>query len=268
MLCQFCITTCSKGVSVGKQIYRAAAGQAKESEQVRPCRRRLSSSETPASLQKTGRAGSAAWKAHLDKERNRLKKRKRVLRAVSDGLFYTAIAVVLLAAVLLVANNQLGGNILGYSGFNVLSDSMQSVLPQGALVVVKHVDPDSIEKGDDITFLAGPGVVVTHRVTDILEDYEGAGVRGFVTQGVENSEPDAEVVYASNVVGVVVFCMSQLGAILTYVKANLWLVVALWGLFLLFSFSIRIFIGESKRDKAGKESKLEEQPAQISAKTD
>jgi len=140
-----------------------------------------------------------------------------------------ALLALILAAFIvayMVGFGDIGPRILfGYSADIVLSGSMQSELPQGSLVLVKTVDPETIQIGDNITFIRADRNLITHKVVSITEDYDQSGMRGFTTQGIENPYPDRETVYADNVVGKVIFHSLQLGNILSYIKDRVWVVI-------------------------------------------
>jgi signal peptidase len=134
----------------------------------------------------------------------------------------------------LLYGTQENHSIFGYSFFIVLTGSMEREIPQGSLVVVRQVEPDAVEVGDDITFLSDRDKTVTHRVVRIFEDYEGSGARGFETQGLENPMPDAGIVYAANVVGRAVFHVAGVGDTIDWIKMRwMFLLGLLVGVFVL-----------------------------------
>ena len=96
-------------------------------------------------------------------------------------------------------------SLAGYSGMIVLTESMQSEIPKGSLVIAQQVDPETLQIGDDITYMANQTTSVTHRIVGINENYENTGQRAFQTQGIMNDQPDSQPVPAVNVVGKVVF---------------------------------------------------------------
>jgi len=53
--------------------------------------------------------------------------------------------------------------IMGYTPMEMLSSSMQDAIPRGSLIFVKHVDPETLVVGDDITFYVGPNTTYTLR---------------------------------------------------------------------------------------------------------
>jgi signal peptidase I len=146
-------------------------------------------------------------------------KRRKAWNIISNILFYGLLAAIIAGAFLLSQGDK--KPILGYSFANVLTWSMESEIPQGSLVIIKTVDPKTIQIGDDITYMKDTETSVTHRVIGITEDHQNSGERGFETQGVDNDAPDFEIVPASNVAGKVVFHMPMLGSWLNWLRENL-----------------------------------------------
>jgi len=140
-------------------------------------------------------------------------------KIIADVLFYGLLLCLVGGAFLLAQGDK--KPVLGYSFMNVITGSMRSVYPIGSMVIVKEVDVDEIEIGDDITFAKDNETAVTHRVIGITDDYEGTGERGFETQGVDNVAPDFEIVRAVNVVGVVQYHVPNVGQWLEWLRSNL-----------------------------------------------
>ena len=137
--------------------------------------------------------------------------------------------------------------LFGYSVFIVLTDSMRSEIPQGSLVIVETVTPGDIKIGDDITFIRSDLKIITHRVVNINEDYEQSGMRGFVTKGLDNPEPDRETVFADNVVGRVMFHNLWLGTVLSYVRDRVWVIPLMAVLAVAFYSALRWMFRALKR---------------------
>ncbi|MCL2433176.1 MAG: signal peptidase I, partial [Clostridia bacterium] len=144
----------------------------------------------------------------------RYAKRGKKGKVLSNTLFCS----VLIALVVVALTYRMGGNgkrnLGGYSMFNVVTDSMQSVIPKGSLVITRYTDPREIEVNDDITFLLSEKTSVTHRVVEIIEDFNETEQRGFLTMGVDSDMHDRDPVYAQNVAGRVVWHAPRLGAAL------------------------------------------------------
>lgn len=175
------------------------------------------------------------------------KKRKTALSMISNTLFYGLLLFVIVLAFSSTGSNGNPRNFLGYSYMRVLSDSMQSEIPKGSLVITKQVEESAINVGDDITFFVTKNTTYTHRVIEIHEDYQSTGQRGFVTQGIENDYPDPDVVLAENVMGVVLIHFAGVGDIMKKVADNVWLVLAMFVLLMVFVTAICIYIKERKK---------------------
>ena len=92
--------------------------------------------------------------------------------------------------------------IAGYKPMMVMTESMEDYILAGDVIIVKEVDPTTLEVGDVITFfdpLGNGTTTVTHRIIDKIEDATGLW---FQTQGDNNNTPDKELVEASAVIGI------------------------------------------------------------------
>lgn len=177
-----------------------------------------------------------------------------VIARIVSLFFYAAILAIVVMVFLLGDQGGRPRILFGYSAYSVLSGSMQSEIPQGSLVLVQSVDPDTIQIGDDITYVNANRDLVTHRVISIAENYEQSGMRGFVTKGLENPYPDRDAVFADNVVGKVVFHHLLLGNILAYIRDRVWLVVLMAVLLILFFTALRWLIRSSRSSSAPQET--------------
>ena len=183
--------------------------------------------------------------------------RKQARPAIIGFFFYLAL-IVFIAVVYLstTMGSSAPRNLFGYSAMTVLTGSMQNAIPQGSLIVTKQVDPASIQIGDDITFLVDATTTVTHRVVGIYENHENSGQRGFQTQGVNNLNPDKDVVMPTNVVGKVIFHSEALGKALRLIKdLAVYLVVSV-ALLVGVVVALRVFFapGRGRGRKAGQGS--------------
>lgn len=127
-----------------------------------------------------------------------------------------------------------GAKRFGPFSYNtVLTTSMQSVYPQGSLILSWAVGQNEplyagLENGSDIVFVRDNDQVVVHRIVNIYENYDGSGQRAFNTQGVDNPSPDSWITFEGNVLGKVIFCVPYLGTILLLIGDNvLWIIGAI-----------------------------------------
>ena len=105
--------------------------------------------------------------------------------------------------------------------------------PGDSLIIVREVEPESIQPGDVITFVANAdGMVVTHRVVSADPVQQT-----FTTKGDANDVNDAVPVLWKNTVGKVVFGIPLLGGPFSVVSAKgcRWLMTGIAAAFLLLS---------------------------------
>jgi len=184
------------------------------------------------------------------------KAKKSGIKRLLDVCYYIVMVSILL--VTLIFSRQTSGvhKLFGYSGFTVLTSSMQSRLPRGALVITRETASSDIRIGDDITFIRDDHVIITHQVMDIIENYNGSGRRGFQTQGTENRNPDADIVQSERIIGVVKLYVPELGFILNYIAAHIGLVVLLFGSVTVTGVAIHRFLNVWKVGDGKKKKKL------------
>jgi hypothetical protein len=96
---------------------------------------------------------------------------------------------------------QAAARIPGAQTFWGVGQSMQPLYTPNTALVVKPVAYDQVKKGMTVVYVKKNGHVVAHSVVD--EDG-----KGYVVQGVNNDEADAESVNERNMVGVVVAAYS------------------------------------------------------------
>jgi len=170
-----------------------------------------------------------------------------LIKVASDALFYAAVLLILIT-VLTSGSEGSPKSIFGFSYFTVVSRSMQDEIPMGSFILVKETDANKLKVGDDITFMRD-GKIVTHKIDEIDEDYAD-GERGFVTKGVNNANPDSEIVKAKDVIGRVVFSLPVAGAAMASLGENIYLVIIGFGLCVITSFCLR-WVSARKMHKRG-----------------
>ena len=88
-------------------------------------------------------------------------------------------------------------SLFGYKAFIVLSDSMSKTdFNAGDLVLVKEVDPSTLQEGDIISYTSqnssNYGEVVTHKIRKLTTDANGEP--GFITYGTTTDTDDETIV--------------------------------------------------------------------------
>jgi len=165
---------------------------------------------------------------------------------IFDIAFYAALAAIVVGAVLLGGKSGHRTQFFGFSYFEVLTGSMESIIPRGSLVIARQVPSGRIKAGDVITFRRSDEESVTHQVIDVIPDFNGNGALGFRTKGTDNLEPDPDIVAAANVLGVVKLHVPVLGFTLRWVSDNIKYVFVLFILVILVSIALRVLLGERK----------------------
>ena len=186
------------------------------------------------------------------------KKSSGVFAFISNVIFYLAIVLIMLTVLTSGTDAGVPKTIFGYSYFTVVSGSMQDEIPKGSFILVKNTAPGDLRAGDTITYMRDRSTSVTHKIVDIYENYSNSGERGFQTKGVNNPNPDADIVHGSAVVGKVVFALPAAGALMAYLAANVYIVFIIFGLCMIISFCIRgLFVRPA--NKKHQKNKLQEE---------
>ena len=122
----------------------------------------------------------------------------------------SAVATVLLLAVMAVALPFSVPKLFGYQIYNVLTQSMEPAMPVGSAIYVKRCDPQALRQGEIITYRLSEatGLVETHRVVE-----NDTQAKQLITKGDANALPDVNPVSYERVVGKVVICIPVLGIV-------------------------------------------------------
>ena len=127
-------------------------------------------------------------------------------------LRHVALTLVVLLAVAPFAAYAMPGLIGADESYIVLTGSMRPAYAPGDVVFVSATPAASIAVGDVITFERGAGPTTTHRVIEVVD---ASGDIAFRTMGDNNEDPDAALVRADQVVGVVTFAVPVVGTVIT-----------------------------------------------------
>ncbi len=127
-------------------------------------------------------------------------------------------------------------SLFGYKAFIVLTDSMSKTdFKAGDLVIIKDVDPKTLEIGDIISYRStNPDhyyEVVTHKISKKVTDRNG--VHGFITYGTTTGTEDDEVVTYGNILGKYKFSIKGLGTFFQFLKTTPGYLICIFTPFLL-----------------------------------
>lgn len=166
---------------------------------------------------------------------------KKIWNIVSTAL----VVLMVLCAVFLM-----GSRVMGYQCFTVISGSMEPKYSVGDLIYVKKVDANTIQVGDDITFILNEDLVVaTHRVVRI--DAEN---QRLYTKGLANEIEDSDPVHFNNVIGVPKFSIPKLGYVSDFVQnpPGMYITIGV-GIILILAVFLPDMIGKKKNEDEDKE---------------
>ena len=187
---------------------------------------------------------------------------RKKLNAVVTVITVLSVLLVLYLSIQVIMGRN--ASLFGYRAYTIVTGSMEPTISVGQTVLVKEVDPETLEVGDIITFTSRDAAIYgsanTHRIYSITEDSDGN--KCFITKGDANSSEDGLYVYPSEIHGKVVFYVgSSLNTFLGFLHTKL-------GFFLVIVCPLMIVIWWFMRDlkkqmneytQAAAEQRLEEE---------
>jgi signal peptidase len=135
----------------------------------------------------------------------------------------SATFALLAASVLLVGLGARVAPAAGLELFSIRSGSMEPQLTIGSLAIVER-KTEGLSVGRAVAFRLPSGVVVTHRVIEVVETANGTFLR---TRGDANEDPDPSLVPMSAVIGPVMASLPLLGFLLAMLGMPIGLVTLL-----------------------------------------
>ena len=135
----------------------------------------------------------------------------KTLRRIYSGITTAIIVAVVILALLLA-----GVRLLGVTPYTVLSGSMEPTYHVGALIYVQETDPMALQAGDPVTYRMSDGIVVTHRIIEVVEDPVSG--RCYRTKGDANNIADGALLLPGNVMGKPIFTIPYLGYVSWFIQ--------------------------------------------------
>lgn len=151
-----------------------------------------------------------------------MKKALNVVKNVFTALVVVAAVGMMIFTIISVNTfDRTDRDLFGYKAFIVLSDSMSATdFSAGDLVLVKEVDPFTLQVGDIITFSSqNPdnfGEIVTHKIRAITMDANGD--TAFVTYGTTTNTDDETLVTFPFIIGKYTSSIPKVGLFFTFLK--------------------------------------------------
>lgn len=113
------------------------------------------------------------------------------------SIFVKILTIAIIFICIIIVVQKVTNNAESFLGFRIFRVQTGSMIPKyqvGDVILVKEVDPQKIQIGDDVTYEGETGsmqgLLVTHRVIDI-EEVDGKRV--FHTKGIANNQEDPVV---------------------------------------------------------------------------
>ena len=196
---------------------------------------------------------------------------KKALNIVKNILVWLVVALAVFMMIFtIISVNTFDRNdreIFGYRCYIVLSDSMSATdFNAGDLVLVKSVDPNTLEVGDIISYQSQNtenfGETVTHKIRAKTRDKNGNP--GFITYGTTTNVDDATVVTFPYILGKYQFALPGVGTFFQFLRTTQGYIICILIPFLLLILyqgvnCVRIF----KRYKAEQLEELENEKAEL-----
>ena len=133
------------------------------------------------------------------------KKGRRLLPALCNIL-----GTVMLLSIIVMMLPTVVPSFTSLKTYNVVSGSMEPVIPVGSMIVVEPIEPEDLEEKDIIAF-EKEGTVVCHRVM-ANHPFEGE----LITKGDASEEADLQPITYDNVIGKVTHHYDYLGDVASY----------------------------------------------------
>lgn len=166
-----------------------------------------------------------------------MKKAWKIISTVFVWLI-VVVAVVMMVFTIVSVNtfNRNDRNIFGYKAFIVLSDSMSATdFNAGDLILVKQVDPTTLQPGDIIAYTSqntdNYGETVTHKIRSLTTNANGEP--GFITYGTTTNTDDEGVVTFPFILGKYETRLPKVGTFFQFLRTTQGYIVCILAPFLI-----------------------------------
>ena len=152
---------------------------------------------------------------------------KKTLNVIKNVLVWLIVAMAVFMMIFTVVSvttfDRRDRSLFGYQAFIVLSDSMSKTdFSAGDLVLVKEVDPATLQEGDIIAYQSRStenyGETVTHKIRRLTMTAEGEP--GFITYGTTTDTDDERIVTYSAVLGKYRTHIPKVGSFFLFLKTT------------------------------------------------
>ena len=190
------------------------------------------------------------------------------MKKALDIITTTLLILVIAFAFLLV-----GVKLFGLEPYTVISGSMEPEYHVGSLIYVKKTSVEELEINMPITYTMNGGVVVTHRIIEIIKD-ESTGQVKYITKGDANKDADGTPVTFDRIIGRPVMHIPLLGYVSHFVQnpPGVYIVIMVLAMLVLLTFMPDILLGlmtpqKNETEESSHEEEIKEQ-AELLAEID
>lgn len=177
-------------------------------------------------------------------------KAQRIFDVVRTILIILLSIAIVVWAIFFAMDRSSEKSLFGFRYYTVITPSMEPTYKVGDVVIVKRCNADEVQVGDVITFnpSSDPDSYLTHRVTEVMPNYQGSGITCFRTKGDANDTPDSFVIDSSRLIGRVSFRIPKVGYVIRFIQLYWFLVIPLLILFIIMLHMIRVYVSTSDED--------------------
>ena len=185
-----------------------------------------------------------------------------MVKKIWNGVSMTFVVIMVLIAALLA-----GARLIGLQVYTVISGSMEPNYHLGSIIYVKKVEPQTLQKGDVITFMLSENTIATHRIVEVIPDENDPTVVRFRTKGDANQIEDSNPVHCKNVLGRVVGTIPYLGYVSDFVQHPPGTYIALGGaaILILAVFLPDILMPQKKKEPEAPEGETSDENEKLKA---
>ncbi len=148
---------------------------------------------------------------------------KKALSVVLSVVLWVVIIIAAFFAFTTLAtrNSDNVASLGGFTPLTVATESMSPTFNAGDMIIIKRVDPATLQEGDIITFhtiIQNRYALNTHRIESITVDN---GYRTYVTKGDNNAISDQHIISDGDIVGKFVMRLAGVGKLMNFLGTPL-----------------------------------------------
>ena len=193
-------------------------------------------------------------------------KAKKALTVVVSILLWVVILIAALFTFTTLATKNVNNvaSLFGYTPLSVQTESMAPTFNAGDLILIRKVDPTTLQEGDVITFhtiIENQYALNTHRIAKIEEN---GGVRSYTTKGDNNAIADTHIISDNDIVGKYVAKLGGVGKFVDFLGSSTgFLIIIVIPMLLFFLYQIYHLITVSASLKKAMALEAAEEEAKI-----